>query len=186
MTENRRNRMKISLNEFHINKNIRNRCQFEETLFASTGNAIFTNFAAVQRFQVKLNEVFEERGQNEQKVSAGNLNAMGLIDEIFHHVCLLFRRDRAPDAFKNILADLDRTLGAQEMDKLLLEFMDEFPPVEVYQGKISPEQFLDRNCWDEGVKRERSNREQVLEEMILLHLANENPAFHPFAILFDD
>ena len=178
--------MKISLNEFHINKNIRNRCQFEETLFASTGNAIFTNFAAVQRFQVKLNEVFEERGQNEQKVSAGNLNAMGLIDEIFHHVCLLFRRDRAPDAFKNILADLDRTLGAQEMDKLLLEFMDEFPPVEVYQGKISPEQFLDRNCWDEGVKRERSNREQVLEEMILLHLANENPAFHPFAILFDD
>mgnify|MGYP003307912159 CR=1 FL=1 len=32
----------------------------------------------------------------------------------------------------------------------------------------------------------RTNREQTLEELILLHLANENPAFKPFAILFDD
>ena len=32
----------------------------------------------------------------------------------------------------------------------------------------------------------RSNREQTLEEMILLHLANENPAFKPFLLLFSD
>ena len=39
---------------------------------------------------------------------------------------------------------------------------------------------------DSGTGLERSNREQTLEEMILLHLANENPAFKPFAILFND
>ncbi|MBQ0039867.1 MAG: alpha-amylase, partial [Treponema sp.] len=178
--------MKISRNEFHINRNVRKECDFDQTIFASTGNAIFTDFKAVQKFQIKLNELFEKRGQNEKKISAGNLNAMGLIDEIFHHVCMLFRRDKAPDSFKNILADLDKSLGVEEMDKLLLEFMDEFPPVAVFQNKLTAEQYLDENCWDEGVQRERSNREQVLEEMILLHLANENPAFHPFAVLFDD
>lgn len=178
--------MKISINEFHINRKLRQECNFDQTLFASSGNAIFADFKAVQKFQTLLNEVFEKRGQNENKVSAGNLNAMGLIDEIFHHVCMLFRRDKAPDAFKNILYDLDRSLGIEEMDKLLLEFMEEFPPAPVYQGFTTSEEFLEETCWDEGAQRERSNREQVLEEMILLHLANENPAFHPFAILFDD
>ena len=120
--------MKISINEFHINRKLRQECNFDQTLFASSGNAIFADFKAVQKFQTLLNEVFEKRGQNENKVSAGNLNAMGLIDEIFHHVCMLFRRDKAPDAFKNILSDLDRSLGIEEMDKLLLEFMEEFPP----------------------------------------------------------
>ena len=118
--------MKISINEFHINRKLRQECNFDQTLFASSGNAIFADFKAVQKFQTLLNEVFEKRGQNENKVSAGNLNAMGLIDEIFHHVCMLFRRDKAPDAFKNILSDLDRSLGIEEMDKLLLEFMEEF------------------------------------------------------------
>ena len=178
--------MKISINEFHINRKLRQECNFDQTLFASSGNAIFADFKAVQKFQTLLNEVFEKRGQNENKVSAGNLNAMGLIDEIFHHVCMLFRRDKAPDAFKNILSDLDRSLGIEEMDKLLLEFMEEFPPAPVYQGFTTSEEFLEETCWDEGAQRERSNREQVLEEMVLLHLANENPAFHPFAILFDD
>ena len=76
--------MKISINEFHINRKLRQECNFDQTLFASSGNAIFADFKAVQKFQTLLNEVFEKRGQNENKVSAGNLNAMGLIDEIFH------------------------------------------------------------------------------------------------------
>ncbi|MCQ2249257.1 MAG: alpha-amylase family glycosyl hydrolase [Treponema sp.] len=178
--------MKISCNEFHISKALRDLCNFDERIFASTGNAVFANFAAAQKFQIKLNQVFEDRGQNGKKVSAGNVNAMGLIDEIFHHVCMLFRKQKAPDAFKNLLEDLERDLGKEEIDRMLLEFTMEFPPVEVYQGKSTAEEYLAKTCWDENVSRERSNREQTLEEMILLHLANENPAFHPFAILFDD
>ena len=178
--------MKVSYNEFHISRQIRDLCNFDQGLFASSGNVIFADFKAVQLFQTKLNDLFTQRGQNEKRVSAGSLNAMGLIDEIFHYVCMLFRRDKAPDAFKNLLSDLDTYFTKNSIDSLLLQFMEEFPPVEVYQGKISKEEFLAQNCFDEGTKRERSNREQVLEELILLHLANENPAFHPFQILFDD
>ena len=178
--------MKISRNEFHISRKMRDKCNFDRTLFASTGNAIFADFKAVQNFQIKLNEYFDELGENEKKVSAGSLNAMGLIDEIFHFVCMLFRRDKAPESFTKLLADLDKDYGREEMDKFLMEFMEEFPPVAVYNGELTSEQYLAQVCYDEGTKRERSNREQVLEELILLHLANENPAFHPFAILFDD
>lgn len=178
--------MKISYNEFHISRAIRQKCDFDESLFSSSGNVIFANLSAVQRFQLKLNKVFEEMGEENKKVSAGQLNAMGLIDEIFHYVCMLYRRNKAPDAFKNLVEDLDTYFKKDKMDKLYLEFMEEFPPVAVYQGKLSAEEYLSQNCMDQGTGLERSNREQVLEEMILLHLANENPAFHPFQILFDD
>lgn len=51
--------MKISINEFHINRKLRQECNFDQTLFASSGNAIFADFKAVQKFQTLLNEVFE-------------------------------------------------------------------------------------------------------------------------------
>lgn len=178
--------MRISYNEFHISKTVRDLCDFDQGLFASSGNVIFTNFKAVQNFQTKLNQLFDDRGLPEKRVSAGNLNAMGLIDEIFHYVCMLYRRDKAPDAFKNLLSDLDGVFSKDEMDKLFLQFMAEFPPVAVYQKKMSAEEYLTQDAVDAGTGKLRTNREQVLEEMILLHLANENPAFHPFAIMFDD
>ena len=178
--------MTVSYNEFHISRSIRDLCAFSKGLYASSGNVVFANFKAVQEFQTKLNALFDERGQPERRVSAGSLNAMGLIDEIFHYVCMLFRRDKAPAAFTNLLADLDTYFGKEKIDTLLRQFMAEFPPVAVYQGKQSADEYLAQTCFDTGTRQQRSNREQVLEELILLHLANENPAFHPFQLLFDD
>ena len=182
----RRHTMTISTNEFHISKTVRDLCEFEDRIYASTGNAIFQDLMALHKFQTKLNQLFESRGQNDRKISAANLNAMGLIDEIFHYVCMLFRKDRAPNSFKNLLADLDSSFTKEKVDELLMDFMEEFPPVAVYKNEMTKEEYLSKTCWDEGTKTERTNREQTLEELILLHLANENPAFHPFAVLFDD
>ncbi|MBQ1670702.1 MAG: alpha-amylase, partial [Treponema sp.] len=176
----------VSYNEFHVSRNVRDLCNFDQGLFASSGNVIFANLKAVQKFQTKLNDLFVSRGEKEKQVSAGSLNAMGLIDEIFHYVCMLFRRDKDPNAFKTLLFELDRIFGKDEIDKLLLQFMDEFPPTAVYQKQLTNWDYLMQSAYDTGTRQQRSNREQVLEELILLHLANENPAFHPFQILFDD
>src|SRR5574344_1024537 len=178
--------MKVSYNEFHISRAVRDACKFDQSLYASSGNVIFANFQAVQSFQLKLNALFDERDEEEKKISAGSLNAMGLIDEIFHFMCMLFRKNKAPLSFTNLLADLDDSFGKGEMDTLLIQFMNEFPPTAVYQKKLTNEDYLFQTCFDPATGKQRDNREQVLEEMILLHLANENPAFHPFQILFDD
>lgn len=178
--------MNISYNEFHVSRTVRDACAFDQQMFASSGNVVLANIKAVQQFQIKLNALFDSRGEAEKKVSAGSLNAMGLIDEIFHYVCMLFRRDKAPQAFTRLLTELDTAFGTDTIDTLLLQFMEEFPPVAVYQKKITAQDYLVQTCIDVGTNQERSNREQVLEELILLHLANENPAFYPFQILFDD
>ncbi|MCQ2576793.1 MAG: alpha-amylase family glycosyl hydrolase, partial [Treponema sp.] len=179
--------MNISYNEFHISKKVRDLCDFDKGLFASSGNVIFANMQNVRNFQLLFNNYIEtQTGDENKKVSAGQLNAMGLIDEIFHQVCMMYRRDKAPSFMADLLNFLNKEYTAEQIDQLLLDFMKEFPPVEVYKERCTPQEYLDRETIDIGTGKMRSNREQTLEELILLHLANENPAFKPFALLFDD
>ena len=178
--------MEISYNEFHISKEVRDLCKFDERLYASSGNVVFADLKAVRTFTEKLNKVFDSRGQNEKRVSVGSVNAMGLIDEILHYVCMLYRRNKESSAFKTVLLELEKQFTKAKVDELLLDFMAEFPPVEVYQGKLSAEEYLEKDCIDKGTGASRSNREQVLEEWMMLRLANENPAFKPFLVMFSD
>ena len=178
--------MYISYNEFHISKKIRNLCNFNKGLFASSGNVVFANLKNVRDFQLLINNVFEMRGEENKKLSAGQLNAMGLIDEILHYVCTLYRRDKAPSFFTGLLAQLNKEYTKEQIDSLLLEFMQEFPPVEVYNEKCTAKEYLERDAMEPVTGAIRTNREQTLEEMILLHLANENPAFQPFMLMFSD
>ncbi|MCQ2576423.1 MAG: alpha-amylase family glycosyl hydrolase [Treponema sp.] len=179
--------MNISYNEFHISRKVRDLCDFNKGLFASSGNVVFANMKNVREFQLLFNNYIETvTKDNNQKVSAGQLNAMGLIDEILHYVCMLYRRNKVPAFMQELLAELNKEYKAEEIDSLLLDFMKEFPPVEVYQEKLTAEEYLKKTAIDIGTGNERSNREQTLEEMILLHLANENPAFKPFKLLFDE
>ena len=178
--------MKISYNEFHVSKKVRDLCRFHETLFASSGNIIFSDIYQVRIFAEKLNAFFDKRNEHEKCISAGELNAMGLIDEVFHYICMAYRRDAAKESFKTLIAKLDAEFGAAQTDALLLSFIHEFPPHPVYIGTVKERDYLSQSAFDEGTKRTRTNREQTLEELILLHLANENPAFKKFSILFDD
>ena len=179
--------MKVSYNEFHISKAVRDACQFPLPLYASTGNVILADLKAVRAFALKLNAYLEKIGEPENKrISAGTLNAMGLLDEIFHFAAMMYRKTKYPAAMTELMSDLDEAFGKEAIDQLLLDFTAEFPPTEVYQGKITAEDYLKQTAFDIGANRERTNREATFEEMILLHLANEDPAFKPFFVLFND
>ena len=75
--------MKISYNEFHISRKVREECNFEDSLFSSAGNVVFANFKAVHKFQTKLNELFDKRGQSEKKSFRGLFDPNGLNRENF-------------------------------------------------------------------------------------------------------
>ena len=165
--------MKISYNEFHISRKIREKCHFNEGLFASSGNVVFANMKNVREFQLKFNALYDSPQDENKKVSAGQLNAMGLIDEIFHYVSLLYRRNKQTNILQQMIVELEKSIGKEELDELLLEFIDEFPPTEVYKKNISAKDFLDKTAFDIGTGLERSNREQTycfILQMKILHL----------------
>lgn len=166
--------------EFHISRQARDRYAFDARLFTSSGNVIFPDFHATRVFAQKMNEKRDLVNFPERAVRAGHINAMGLIDEILHYVVTLFREQVRPEVMELALAWLEDRHGKDAVAETLRRFVDEFPPVAVYRGGQTAEEYLGGDT--AGV----SNRCIALEEMLLLWLANVNPAFSPFLELFDD
>ena len=167
--------------EFHVSRKVRDLCKFDAALFATSGSMILANVKKVREFTKKVNESVKF-DKPEKMLRAGQVNAMGLIDEIFHYVCYLYRQQKDKKAFEKVLTALDTEYGKKAVDELFAAFAEEFPPLAVYQNKCSIADYLAQNDKESGV----SNRIIVLEEFMMLHLANENPAFAQFEILFDD
>ncbi len=172
LTESRR--------EFHISQAARDRYHFDEQLFSLSGNVIFANFHAVRQFVKKLNDKRDLINFPEQTIHAGQINAMGLIDEILHFIVELYRQQANSNLNQKALQWLNDQFGAEIVDNTLRRFAREFPPLAVYNKEIDLEEYL------QGSTTGTANREILLEEMMLLWLANINPAFSPFLELFDD
>ncbi|HXG10003.1 MAG TPA: alpha-amylase family glycosyl hydrolase [Gemmataceae bacterium] len=166
--------------EFHVSREARDRYQFEENLFALDGQVLIANFHAARVFAQRMNDRRDLIRFPEQTVKAGHINAMGLIDEILHFVVGLYRQQKNPAVMAQALDWLGGRYGPAAVDQALRRFVDRFPPVAVYKGEIDPVSYL------EGATGGVPHRQLVLEEMLLLWLANVNPAFAPFLELFDD
>jgi len=170
----------LPIMEFHISRKARDLYQFDGSLFSLSGNVILANFHAARVFAQKMNQKRDLVNFPERAVKPGQINAMGLIDEILHYMVGLYREQINKDVMHRALIQLNKTLGKEEVDKSLRNFLDEFPPVKVYRQEITIETYLNSETAN------IPNRQIILEEMLLLWLANMNPAFSPFIELFDD
>jgi Alpha amylase, catalytic domain len=171
--------------EFHISRSIRERLDLKDVLFSFTGNVVFANVAAARKLAQDLNELpGAEVETPEQKlagqVNAGALFAMGMIDELSHALVARYRREQDPAVMSAAVKWLGAQVTPAESERLLLRFVQQFPTVDVYRGEITAEE------WLKGKTEGRPNREIAFEEMLLLWIANSNPAFVPFKRLFDD
>ena len=62
--------MRYSYNEFHISKKVRDLCDFDKGLFASSGNVVFANMKNVRAFQLLFNNYIETvTGDQNKKVA---------------------------------------------------------------------------------------------------------------------
>ena len=154
--------------EFHISRRARQQYQFEEVLFALDGSALLADFAAARRFAARMSAV---RGQT---VPAGEISAMGLIDEILHLLIRSYEREH-PGIIRRALDHL-----GPKAEPVLEKFNDDFPPQAVLRGQLSSRSYLDLETAG------RPNRQPTLEELLLLHVSNGNPALEPYQELFDD
>jgi glycosidase len=166
--------------EFHISRQSRDRYQFDDSLFGLSANAVFANFHAARTFAQKMNAQRDLVRHPERAVKAGQINAMGLIDEILHLMIRQYRMQHNPQAIGKALGWLIEKIGADEVAKTLAQFADEFPVVAVYRQEIHLDDYL------KDLTEDVPNAEIILEELILLWLANANPAFAPYLELFDD
>jgi hypothetical protein len=153
---------------------------FANALFSLTGNVVFADLASVREFAHKMNQVRDAEHHPERVVNPGALNAMGLIDEALHALVAQYRAERDPKVMLDALAFFEARLGPEALDRTLLQFADQFPTVSVYQGQQKPKDWLAAST------NNIPNRAVALEELMMLWLANANPAFKPYRELFND
>jgi len=82
--------------ELHISRQARDKYQFDQSLFSYTGNAILANFHAARMLTQSVNSKRDLIHFPEQAIKSSQVNALGLIDEILHHVIHLFREQKRP------------------------------------------------------------------------------------------
>ncbi|MGA7159475.1 MAG: alpha-amylase family glycosyl hydrolase [Bacteroidota bacterium] len=131
-------------------------------------------------FAKKLNDArdlvrFPERG-----VKAGQLNALGLIDEIYHYILRLYEETANPGVFERAHNTLSTKIGGSAFQTVVDSFVALFPPLNVYKKDLPAEQYLT------GRSGSRSNLHITIEELMLVYFANFNPAAAKFDELFTD
>ena len=166
--------------EFHISRKARERYGFAESLFSYNGNVILANMPACREFAHRMNQVRDVQKHPEQAVHAGQLFAMGLIDEASHVLMARYREQFDPQVMTAALDWFGAQVGTDNLDKMLLAFVEQFPGQSVMRGKETPAQ------WLAGETAGMPHRAAALEELLLLWSANRNEAFKPFEELFED
>jgi glycosidase len=115
----------------------------------------------------------------EQAVKASELYAIGLIHEIFQYLFQQYREQKNENIMEELIEDLQISIGEEELDQTINEFVTEFPPLAVHMQEMNLESFLKSEI--DG----RPAKHLVLEELILSWLTNQNNAYSQYLELFD-
>ncbi len=166
--------------QLHIHKQAREKYKIDYSLFSISGDLIISDFFTARILSEKINTIRKSEGKLDELVTAGEINAAGLVHEIFHYIFRLYEERDNPDVFKKCLQHLNKKLKPADVNKSLKEFINEFPPLPVYKKAETASSFLN------GKSGKKSNKEILLEELILLHFENINLAEIKLKEFFDD
>ncbi len=164
-------------NEFRVTQAARERYGLEGSLFGLRGDLSVADIPASRRLAAQVNAVRAATdGPGTPTVQGGELNALGLIHEVFHLLIERYQEEARPGARGAALEAVEAAIGPQESRLLLGRFAGEFPGAE----GVPPPAELERRLNDPR------HRADLLEELLLIWLLNANPAAEPMRDLFDD
>ncbi len=158
--------------EFHIKRSVREQLFSTDSWFKLNGELVIADQRVAQELAVLLQPI-------NPNLQASTLNALGLLHEIEHYLLAFYQQQVAPNLLEQLEAYLQNRLGRNELQKLLEKFCAIFPPTPVFKRKISAKKYLATKTGP------LSNRQILIQEILLLWLDYSNPAFEAIKPLMD-
>ena len=121
--------------DFHISKPSRIKYDFDKSFYSLKGNLIITSASNARYISGKINEVRKSEGTYDQLVTPGEINALGILHEVYHYLLNHYRENENPGVFNRSLEYLISVINKDSLDNVLLNFIKEFPPIDVFNGK---------------------------------------------------
>ncbi|MDP9482133.1 MAG: hypothetical protein M3P84_02795, partial [Chloroflexota bacterium] len=144
------------MRQLRVGRSSRKRYDLDEAHLGADGELLTEEFAAARRLAARLNE---RAAGGAPSAHAGEIVALGLLHEIGHALIDNYELEVRPNVFGEALAALDGQLGRRRVDDVLTRLAKEF-----------------------GAEPERPD---LLESLLLLDVAAENPASQPLHPLVD-
>jgi hypothetical protein len=120
--------------DFHISKAAREKYKIEKSLFSVTGKVILADYQQARLLSDKINSKRKEEGNLDQFVTAGQINAIGLLHEIFHLLIRKYEEGDNPGVFSKAIHHLKNEISEIGLEKTLLAFVEEFHHLQVYNN----------------------------------------------------
>ncbi len=148
----------------------RNKYNFPVDFFRPDGRVTITDYAEARAFAAQMS------AQRADPVPASDIYALYLINEALRVLMRQYILQKR-EIITNAILKLKLNLG-NDYDSMLTSFVDQFPPLSVYKGEITADQYL---AADDGKRHEN-----YVEEFLLINNNNLNPAIQPYHELFDE
>lgn len=166
--------------EFQLSKQSWDYYELSKGVIPDTEGIKLPNFQIIRLLVNRMVEKKAFRMISNQPIRAGSLNAVGLINEIFRYILNSYRITTNPPAFSNGLNWSREKVKPDTVNTIIDAFVKSFPPFKVKRAKQSAEEYI--KSTSDGLH----NEQLISKEIILLYMANNNPAFSPFRELFTD
>ncbi len=141
--------------------------RLDESWLTQDGHVTLADIHAARQLAAEMSKALD------RQVSSADLYAMGLLHQALHRIVRHALQTR-PKTVKRAFSFLETYLG-KRMGDALQTFVEAFPPQPLQRGESTAQTYL----------QNANHRQNTLEEVLLVHLACENPALAPYRDLFD-
>ena len=150
---------------------------FSLDYFRPDGHVIFSDLASARAFAAQMSALRSD------PVPATDLYALSLLDEAYH-ILLKHFLSRNTDVMARAMGMVQSNPGSK-YHLTLNKFTEEFPPLSVFYGEVTAGDYLSTNNPASG-EFGGDLRVAAIEEMLLIHTANKNPAINRCKELIDE
>ncbi|NTV68199.1 MAG: alpha-amylase [Chlorobaculum sp.] len=167
-TENRHS----AKEHFYINRTARDRYRLDDPELLLLPPDRRAAMAMAERQTEEINRRLSLiEGEQAKKILPAQFHGMKLLHELFHQII-----EKIAGLPELALTHLDRETSRWHTLEYLGDFVDSFPPHELYRSETTTETYL----------KASDNLADALEEAFLVWVNNQNPALEPFSALLSD